>query len=429
MTSREPTRRKVLQTWIGAAAGAVVLPGGGGAIAQGGHATSSTQTPNSPDEIRPFRIAVADEVLTDVRNRLAITRWPDEIPGSGWEYGVELAYTRELVTFWRDEYDWRPEERRLTASAQFVAPIDGIDLHFIHVRSREEQALPLVITHGWPGSVYEFHKIIGPLTDPIAHGGRREDAFHVICPSLPGFGFSSQPREPGWSVTRMADAIAKLMRRLGYERYGAQGGDFGARVARWLGTYDSDHVAGVHMNFIPTDLPQPDDPWDGATETERRRFETRNEELRNQRGYGAIQGSRPQTIGYALNDSPVGLAAWIIDKFWAWSDHRGRLENSFTRDELITNVMIYWVTGTAASAARVYFEQQRPIFTGGRTAGTVPTGVALFPRDINVPPRKWVEAQYNIVHWTEMPRGGHFAALETPDLLVDDVRAFFRPLR
>ncbi|MEW6306166.1 MAG: epoxide hydrolase family protein [Verrucomicrobiota bacterium] len=376
--------------------------------------------------MKPFKIFVDEIALQDLKQRLEKTRWPDEIEGSGWEYGVDLGYMKQLVEYWRTKYDWRKQEALLNQFPQFTTEIDGLTLHFIHKRSPHANALPLVITHGWPGTVQEFYKIIGPLTEPEKYGGRAEDAFHVVCPSLPGFGFSSKPRQPGWSVNRMSDVIAKLMARLGYERYGAQGGDWGANVTRWLGTYDSEHVVGIHLTFLPTSPPKTN-PYDGVSQAERERMEKRQQELFNHRGYAAIQGSRPQTIGYALNDSPAGLAAWVVDKFWAWSDHGGNLEMSFTKDELLTNVMIYWVTQTPASSARIYFE--RDGYTGGRRSGRVPVGCALFPKEINVPPRKWVEASLNMVHWTEMPRGGHFAALEQPQLLIDDVQAFFRKVR
>lgn len=376
--------------------------------------------------IRPFKVNVDDVVLRDLKDRLGRTRWPDTIDGSDWEYGTDLKYMKELIAYWRDGYDWRAQEKKLNELPQFTTEIDGLKMHFLHVKSKEKNALPLVIVHGWPGSVHEFHKIIGPLTDPVAHGGKATDAFHVVCPSLPGFGFSGRPRQPGWSVNRMSDTVAKLMARLGYTRYGAQGGDWGSGVARWLGNYDSEHVVGVHINFLGGNPPLTD-PWKGVSDAERKRFEKRRDELQNHRAYGAIQGTRPQTLGFALNDSPAGLAAWIVDKFWAWSDHGGKLDNSFSKDELLTNVMIYWVTETPTSAARIYFE--RDAFTGGRKAGRVPVGVALFPKEINVPPRQWIEAQFNLVHWTEMPRGGHFAALEQPGLLAEDVRKFFRKLR
>lgn len=380
------------------------------------------------EEVRPFQIQVEDAVLRDLQERLARTRFPDQLQGAGWDYGVEAGYLRGLVEHWRTRYDWRAWERRLNQLDQYKTTIDGLEIHFIHQRSREKNALPLLIVHGWPGSFVEFYKIIGPLTDPVAHGGKAEDAFHVVVPSLPGFGFSDRPREPGWSVSRMAGVLAQLMARLGYTRYGAQGGDWGANVARWLGTYDAEHVAGIHLNFLPAAPPTGvANPHEGVSQAEIERMEKRRKELEQHRAYGAIQGSRPQTLGYALNDSPAGLAAWLVDKFWAWSDHGGNLEKSFTKDELLTNVMIYWVTQTPASAARIYYERQ--FHTGGRKAGRVPVGCALFPREINVPPRKWVEAQLHVVHWTEMPRGGHFAALEEPQLLVDDVRTFFRKVR
>jgi len=392
-------------------------------------AVASTPAADKADAeaIKPFRIAVDDAVLRDLKERLARTRFPDQIDKSEWDYGVDLATMKEIVAYWKDKYDWRAHEKKLNELPQFTTEIDGINLHFIHVRSKEKNAKPLVLVHGWPGSIYEFYKVIGPLTDPVAHGGKAEDAFHVVCPSLPGFGFSGKPTKPGWSVNRMSDTIAKLMARLGYTRYGAQGGDWGAGVSNWLGKYDSEHVIGVHLNFPGGAPANKDDPWAGVTPEERKRYEKRRDELEKHRAYGAIQGTRPQTLGYALNDSPSGLAAWIIDKFWAWSDHGGKLENSFTKDELLTNVMIYWVTETAPSAARIYYERQS--YTGDRKADKVPVGAAMFPREINVYPRKWVETQYNLVHWTEMPRGGHFAALEQPTLLVEDVRKFFSKLR
>lgn len=386
--------------------------------------------------IQPFQIRVADSVLDDLKQRLSRTRWPDAIDGSGWEYGVDLAYMTELVEYWRTTYDWRKHERALNQLPQFVTTIDGVDLHFIHVRSKHKTALPLVIMHGWPGSVYEFHKIIEPLTDPEKHGGKAENAFHVVCPSLPGFGFSGKPRERGWSSQRMAESIAKLMARLGYNRYGAQGGDWGGGIVRWLATADGAHCIGAHSNFPGGGRPA-DDPMRGVTQSEIDRMQRRSAELKDQYAYGAIQGTRPLTLGYGLNDSPAGLAAWVVDKFWAWSDHSGKLENSFTKDELLTNVMIYWVTQTMPSSTRIYFEYQhnplRPAsMTPFKTSGPpAPIGFALFPKEINVPPRAWVERAIGapLVHWTEMPKGGHFAALEQPTLLVNDVRSFFGKVR
>jgi microsomal epoxide hydrolase len=385
---------------------------------------------------RPFTIHVDDAVLEDLAHRLARTRWPDQIPDSGWEYGVDRAYVRELVDYWRNGFDWRVQERALNAMPQFILPVDGIDVHFLHVRSPHESAQPLVLVHGWPGSVYEFYKLLPRLTHPEQHGGSADDAFHVVCPSLPGFGFSSRPVERGWNSQRMAEVVAKLMARLGYERYGAQGGDWGGGIVRWLASQDGGHCLGAHSNF-PPGSPPGDDLMRGVTEAEIERFRRRQSELADQKAYGAIQGTRPLTLGYSLNDSPAGLAAWIVDKFWAWSDHGGSLEQSFTKDELLTNVMIYWVTETGPSSVRIYFESQHnlprpgamsPFSTSGPAA---PVGFALFPKEINVPPRVWVERSVGpqMVHWTEMPRGGHFAALEEPELLADDIRAFFRSLR
>jgi epoxide hydrolase len=386
--------------------------------------------------IKPFRVAVDDAVLRDLKDRLARTRFPDQIDGSGWEHGVDLAYMKDLVTYWKDKYDWRAHEKKLNDLPQFTTEIDGLSIHFLHVRSKEKNALPLVLVHGWPGSVYEFHKVIGPLTDPAAHGGKAEDAFHVVCPSLPGFGFSGKPREKGWNSGRMAETIAKLMARLGYDRYGAQGGDWGGGIVFTLARSDGGHCVGAHNNFPGGSRPT-DDPLRGVTPEEMKRVEKRNQELNDHRAYGAIHGTRPLTIGYALNDSPAGLAAWVVDKFWAWSDHGGDLEKSFSKDELLTNVMIYWVTETMPSSVRIYYESSHPgprpksmtPFKGG--GKSAPIGFALFPKEINQPPRAWVERSLGrpLEHWTEMPRGGHFAALEEPALLVEDVRKFFRNLR
>jgi pimeloyl-ACP methyl ester carboxylesterase len=386
--------------------------------------------------IKPFKIQIEEAVIVDLKERLARTRWPEPIPGSEWDYGVESGYLRQLVEYWRTSYDWRKHEQALNEFPQFTMEIDGVPIHFIHQRSKSPDALPLVIIHGWPGSIYEFHKIIGPLTEPGDHGGKPEDAFHVVCPSLPGFGFSGQPKERGWSSQRMAEAIAKLMARLGYTRYGAQGGDWGAGITRWLATNDGEHCVGGHSNFPPSSQPG-EEPMRGVTPQEMDRMRRRAAELNDQRAYGAIQGTRPQTLGYALNDSPAGLAAWIVDKFWAWSDHGGNLENSFTKDEVLTNIMLYWVTQSMPSSTRIYFESQhnppRPAsMTEFKSNGKPsPMGFALFPKEINVPPRAWVERNMGgtLIHWTEMPRGGHFAALEQPQLLVEDVRVFFHKVR
>jgi pimeloyl-ACP methyl ester carboxylesterase len=375
-------------------------------------------------------------VLVDLKERLTRTRWPDEVAGAQWDYGVPLEYVRGLTNYWQSGYDWRKKEAELNSFPQFMTTIDGLDIHFLHVRSKHEGATPLVLVHGWPGSVWEFHKIIPLLTDPTAHGGRAEDAFHVVCPSLPGFGFSGKPIERGWSSARMAEVTAKLMAKIGYAHYGAQGGDWGGGIVRWLAANDGDHCVGAHSNFPPGIKPV-DDPMRGVTQAEMERYERRVAELADQKAYGAIQGTRPQTLGYGLNDSPVGLEAWIVDKFWAWSDHGGNLEHSFTKDDLLTDVMIYWVTQTMPSSTRIYFESQhnqpRPASMGPFESPhhQAPMGYVLFPKEINVPPRAWVERSSGaaMIHWTEMPRGGHFAALEQPELLAADVRAFFSEVR
>jgi pimeloyl-ACP methyl ester carboxylesterase len=380
------------------------------------------------EAIVPFRIRVPDAVLSDLKQRLARTRFPGEIAGSDWDYGTNLGYLKELVAYWRDKFDWRAAERRLNQFDQFTTNIDGLDIHFIHQRSKDPKALPLAVTHGWPGSVAEFTKIIGPLTNPAAHGGSAADAFHVVAISLPGFGFSGKPAERGYGPERIAGIIAKLMARLGYTRYGLQGGDWGSAISRFAALNDASHVAGLHINFcLAGPPPGVKDPNEGVTPIELERSRARQAFFETERGYFLEQSTKPQTIGSALDDSPAGLAAWIVEKFRSWSDSDGNVERHFTKDDLLTNITIYWVTQTATSSARIYYENQRAKPAQGRVQ--VPTGCAVFPKEINIPPRRWVEAQYNLTRWTEMPRGGHFAALEEPELLVEDMRAFFRTVR
>ena len=379
--------------------------------------------------IEPFEIRIPDAVIADLEERIDRTRWPDQIEGSAWDYGTDMSYLRELVQYWRTDYDWRAEEAKLNAFDHFKTEIDGLNIHFIHQRSKEPNARALVITHGWPGSVYEFVKIIGPLTDPTAYGGRAEDAFHVICPSLPGFGFSDPPREPGYNFGRMGEIIAELMARLGYDRYGAQGGDWGSAISSWLGQNDAEHVMGIHLNFVMGGPPSAANPNEGLTPEEIERVRETRSFMTNERGYSQIQGSKPQTLSYGLNDSPVGLAAWIVEKFRTWSDCDGDVESSFTKDELLTNIMLYWTTQSIGSSTRVYYETNNAPIPGGRGRVTVPVGCAIFPKELVYAPRRWAETRYNITQWTEMPRGGHFAALEEPELLVEDIRSFFRSLR
>lgn len=383
-------------------------------------------------DIQRFMIEVPDAVLEDLRDRLARTRYPDQLEGTGWTYGTELSYLKELCAYWATEYDWRKQEEALNRFEHYRTDIDGLGIHFIHQRSKEEKAFPLVITHGWPGSFTEFTKIIEPLTDPVAHGGRAEDAFHVVCPSMPGYGFSDAPKEPGFDSKRVAETEAKLMARLGYEGYGAQGGDWGAIVSTQMAQVDPDHVKGIHLNMILAKPPEgtPAEMVQGLNPKEVQGLMYMQKWLKTETGYQRIQGTKPQSLGYGLNDSPAGLAAWIVEKFYTWGDCKGNVENSFTKDELLTNIMIYWVTQTITSSTRLYYEAGAA-GPGGLSDERVeiPTGCAAFPAELTRFPRKWVEKSYNVTHWTDMPAGGHFAALEEPELLVADIRTFFGSVR
>jgi epoxide hydrolase len=378
-------------------------------------------------DIAPFRVEVPQADLDDLRERLFRTRWPDELPSVGWDLGVPLDYLKGLTEYWATTYDWRSQEAALNELAQFITTIDDQNIHFLHVRSPEPEALPLLITHGWPGSIVEFLDIIGPLIDPAAHGGDAADAFHVIAPSIPGFGFSGPTHETGWDTARVARAWATLMSRLGYERYGAQGGDTGALVSPELGRVDPDHLIGIHVNNLLT-FPsgQPGD-LDNLSDAEQKRTKLMQRWQNEMSGYAAIQSTRPQTLAYALTDSPVGQLAWIVEKFKEWTDPAAELpEDAVDRDRMLTDVTIYWLTATAGSSARLYYEGARS-WGQANEPSAVPTGVAVFPMDITI--RSIAERQHNIVHWTEFDRGGHFAAMEAPDLLVDDVRSFFHRLR
>jgi microsomal epoxide hydrolase len=381
----------------------------------------------APPEPRPFAVDVPDQVLDDLAARLERVRWPDEIPGAGWTYGTDLAYLQELVAYWRAGYDWRAAERALNGSPQSKVEIDGIDLHYLHVPGQGPAPLPLVLAHGWPGSVFEFSKIIPRLTDPARFGGDPADAFTVVAPSLPGYGFSFRPGQRRVDLAGMASIFAILMTDvLGYDRYGAQGGDWGAAVVTRLGLQDPHHLAGIHLNLL---FARPSGAERDAPEAAAYRARTdhwRSEET----GYQWIQGTKPQTLAYALTDSPAGLAGWIVEKFRTWSDCDGDVERRFTKDELLTNVMIYWVTGAIGSSFWPYYATRHgsPVMAPGDRV-EVPTGFAAFPREIVTPLRAWAERSFNITRWTEMPAGGHFAALEEPEALAAEVQAFFRDLR
>jgi microsomal epoxide hydrolase len=381
--------------------------------------------------IREFRIAIPDRAIDDLNQRLALTRLPDQIDNTTWEYGTDREFLTELLAYWQNGFDWRAQEQLLNSFDQYQTTIDDLDIHFIHQRSPHPEAIPLLVVHGWPGSIAEFHKIIGPLTDPTRFGGQASDAFHVIAPSLPGFGFSDRPADPGYSPEKIAHLLAALMERLGYDRYGLQGGDWGAIINRYHAANYPERLIGLHSNFVLTGNVA--DPT-SATPEELQKREIREAYMSNERGYQQIQGTKPQTLGYGLNDSPAGLAAWIVEKFHGWSDipqdYQGNLYDKFTMDELLTNVSIYWFTETITSSMRIYYENRNAPRIGGPIGYiSVPTGGAIFPAEITATPRSWAESSYNIVRWTVMPRGGHFAAMEEPQLLIDDVRAFYGELR
>jgi pimeloyl-ACP methyl ester carboxylesterase len=380
--------------------------------------------PRLIDGIEPFEIEVDASILEDLRTRLARTRFPDQIAGTGWEYGMPMDYLRRAIAYWLEEYDWAVQEARLNELSHFRTVIDGQSIHFIHARSPHDNALPLLVSHGWPGSVVEFLDVIPRLTNPEAFGGEAVDAFHVVAPSLPGYGFSEPPRTPGWNEQRIAEAFLILMQRLGYTRYGAQGGDWGAQVTTRLGGIDQAHCAGIHLNMALGSQPE---ERSSLTEAEQNDMDAVKQFVKEESGYANEQGTKPQTLGVALNDSPAGLLAWILEKFRSWSDCDGQLERCFTLDQLLTNVMLYWITQTPASSARLYWESRRS--TASLPYVEVPTGVARYPREVLRWPRSWVEHQYNVVHWAEMDRGGHFPAMEQPELFVEDLRTFFRIVR
>jgi epoxide hydrolase len=389
--------------------------------------SSSSDNAREEMEIWPFRIQIPQADLDDLRERLARTRWPGELPGAGWSRGVPLGYLQDLAEYWRTTYDWREHEARLNEFPQFTTEIDGQNVHFLHVGSPAPDALPLIITHGWPGSVVEFLDVIGPLSDPRSHGGDPADAFHLVIPSIPGFGFSGPTREPGWDWNRVASAWVELMRRLGYRRFGTQGGDFGAFISPAVGRAAPERVVGVHVNG-GLGFP-PDDPAELAdlTDAENARLAKMQQHLQDGAGYAILQSTRPQTLAYGLTDSPAGQLAWIVEKFKEWTDPAAELpEDAVDRDQLLTNVSLYWLTRTAGSSARMYHESAR-LWGQPPERSEVPSGVAVFPNDPGI--RRFDEREHNVVHWSEFDRGGHFAAMEAPDLLVGDVRAFFRPLR
>jgi microsomal epoxide hydrolase len=379
-------------------------------------------------KVEPFKIEIADSVLEDLRERLDRTRLPDEVPNTSWEYGANLSYIKELVEYWRTRYDWRQHEARLNRFNHFKANIDGLAIHFIHARGRGPNPKPLLLSHGWPGSIYEFMEIIPMLTDPAAHDADAAQSFDVVAPSLPGYGFSGHPETRAMNVQAIAEVFHNLMREaLGYQRYCAQGGDWGSAITSRLAEVHGESLYGIHVNLV---FVGGRTRRDGDLSKEEKIFLADLDHFRREEtGYQEIQGTKPQTLAYGLNDSPAGLAAWIVEKFRTWSDCGGEVERRFTKDQLLTNVMIYWVTQTINSSTRLYYESRhhpwRP--DPGKRIET-PTAAALFPGEILKPPRAWAEEAFNIKRWTVMPSGGHFAAMEEPKLLADDMRAFFSSL-
>ncbi len=386
-------------------------------------------------KIKPYLVEIPKADLDDLTGRLSRTRWTAPLPstkGNEWARGVPQAYLRELAEYWREQYDWRKAEAEINTYPQFTTMIDGLDVHFLHVRSPEPDAFPLVLTHGWPGSFVEFLDVIGPLTDPRAHGGDPADAFHVVIPSVPGFGFSGPVTDSGWTAKRVAKAWAELMRRLGYDRYGAQGGDIGAIVAPELGRVDGQRVAGVHVNaasvgFIPLG-PVEEEDLAALTETEQARLQRIQHFTTEEWGYNQLQSTRPETVAYALGDSPVGQLAWIVEKFKAWTATAAELpEQAVDRDRMLTNITLYWLTGTAGTSANFYYEGSHTGEWEFPAPSGVPTGVAVFGEDVAI--RRFAERSNTITHWADYEQGGHFAAMETPELLVQDIRTFFRAVR
>jgi len=387
---------------------------------------TSQQDQETAMSITPFTLRVPQSDLDDLARRLDATRWDvSDEDATDWSAGMPLGYTRKLVDYWRHSYDWRAQESRINAYPQFVTPILDHDVHFLHVRSPSSSALPLVLTHGWPGSIVEFLDVIGPLTDPAAYGGDPADAFHIVVPTIPGFGISGPVS--GWTTRRVAEAWAVLMDRLGYHRYAAHGGDYGSVISRHLGILDAEHVVALHLTALlsssaSADTADPDDPEDRASLEKAQRYQ------RELIGYAILQSTRPQTLAHALADSPVGQLAWIVERFKDWTDSVDRPEDAVDRDAMLTNVMIYWLHRTAGSSARYYYEGARE-WGSAPAQATVPTALAIMPRDIAQPVRRIAEQTDNIVRWTTLPHGGHFAALEQPHLIVEDLREALRPYR
>jgi pimeloyl-ACP methyl ester carboxylesterase len=381
--------------------------------------------------VQPYKIEIPDSVLDDLKSRLERTRWPDELPGTGWDYGSNLDYVKELVEYWRTKFDWHAQEKLINSFSHFKSEVDGLNIHFIHEKGKGPNPMPLVITHGWPGTFFEMYKVIPMLSDPASHGGDPADAFDVVAPSMPGYGFSDATDKRGLSVLSISDLWAKLMsENLGYQRFAAQGGDWGARVTAKLGLSHGDKVIGIHTTSTSSPTPYQGPGTRELSEAEKAMLAQRVQWLADEGGYSHIQATKPQTLSYGLNDSPAGLAAWIVEKYRTWSDCGGDVESRFTKDELLTTITIYWVTQSINSSTRLYYESFFQAWDLAKDEKIqVPVAIASFPRENSVPLREWAERSFNIQQWTDMPSGGHFAALEEPDRLVEDIRKFFRGLR
>jgi len=383
--------------------------------------------PKATEDVTPFKVHVPQAALNDLKNRLANARWPDKEPVADWSQGVPLDKAQALAEYWRTRYNWRRVESTLNGLPQFRAQIDGLGIHFIHVRSKHESALPVILTHGWPGSVLEFLQVIEPLVDPTAHGGKADEAFHVVIPSLPGFGFSDKPTTPGWRLPRIAEAWHVLMQRLGYRRYVAQGGDWGAGVSSWMAKQRPPGLAAIHLN-LPILFPPPPPPAGGYTAEEQAVLAELGKYASDGAGYAAIQGTRPQTLGYGLADSPIGQAMWIYEKLQAWSDNRGEPAEAISVHRMLDDITLYWLTDTAASSARLYYESFAKDFA--RMPLDLPVAVSIFKGDFFKPPKVWGERTYSrLFYWNEVPKGGHFAALEQPELFVAELRKSFGQFR
>ena len=381
----------------------------------------------------PYKITILDEAIDDLNRRLSSTRLPDQLEGVSWEYGTELGALSDLIAYWREGFDWRAQEAKLNSFDQFMVTVEGANIHTIHQRSANPDAIPLLLVHGWPGSIAEFHKLIGPLTDPETHGGDIADSYHVIAPSLPGFGFSQAPTEPGMNPERIALLLAGLMQTLGYERYAIAGGDWGAVINSHHANHFPERLIGLHSNMILAGPPEDKTQRENVTASEAELRETRGDYMRGELAYQQIQATKPQSLGYALNDSPAGLAAWILEKFHGWTDMpqgaAGNLDDYFSKDELLTNISIYWFTESITSSMRIYYENRAVPQIKPTGYIDVPTGVALFPAEIYITPRAWAEAAYDIRHWAQLEKGGHFAALEQTQTYLDELNTFFRLLR